>query len=197
MPTSQKMNSKTTRPNNCVTERHLTNFAPRTLLGNSTYARTVQYGKNPAIIGDSHVKRIHRNGLNQNLLNGKAFFRPFDRVNVKRLSHYIIPTLVEDKPDAIVIHIGPNDISTHADPLKIANDIIKIGWQCRSFGVDEVFISSVLIRKDMELNVIIRQINEYLKSFCEEAGFYFIDHSLINMKKAFVAIFFRFNLFYS
>ena len=33
----------------------------------------------------------------------------------------------------------------------------------------------------MYLNDVIRQINECLKSFYEESGFYFIDHSLINI----------------
>ena len=39
----------------------------------------------------------------------KAYFRSFSGVTSKQLDHYIIPSLVNGKPDAIIIHVGTND----------------------------------------------------------------------------------------
>ena len=152
---------KSTRPNICITENYLRNFNPRTVPGNSSYSN-IKNGKTVTIIGDSHVKRIHRKGLNETLTSGRAFFKNFDGAHCRKLSHHILPTLVDDKPDVIVIHVGCNNIYEYADPFKIANDIIRIGFQCRNSGVNEVVISSVLMRDDLDLNHITKQVNDLL-----------------------------------
>ena len=47
--------------------------------GRRTYAETLEYGKKIVIFGDSHMKRIDRKKLNQNI-NGKAVMKIFDGV---------------------------------------------------------------------------------------------------------------------
>ena len=92
------------------------------------------------MVGGSHIKRIKRNDCNKELRHGKAFFRSFSGAYTKQLRHYIIPTLVDDKSDAIVIHVGKNDILNHAKHENIAHSIINIGLDCKTNGVDEVLI---------------------------------------------------------
>ena len=65
-------------------------------------------------MGDSHVKWIRRNDLNKELKNCKAIFRSFSGANTKELDHYILPLPVDDKTDAVIIHVGTTpSIETH------------------------------------------------------------------------------------
>ena len=95
------------------------------------------------MVGDSHIKRIKRNDFNKELRHDKAFFRSFSGANVKQLRHYIIPTLIDGKPDATVILVGTNDILNHANHEDIARSIINIELDCKNNGVNELFISSI------------------------------------------------------
>ena len=96
------------------------------------------------MVGDSHIKRIKRDNFNKELRHDKAFFRSFSGANATQLRHYIIPTLVVDKLDAIVIHVGTNDILNHANHENIAHSITNIGLDCKNNGVNEVLISCIL-----------------------------------------------------
>ena len=54
------------------------------------------------------------------------------------MDHYILPSLVDDKSDAVIVHVGTNDILTNANHEKIAPDITKIGLNCKNYGVNDV-----------------------------------------------------------
>ena len=62
----------------------------------------------------------------------------------------------------------------------VAKRIIDIGVMCKSFGVNDISISSVLPRKDISLNKIIDGINNLLKNMCEFNSFKFIFHKNID-----------------
>ena len=98
------------RPPICTTENYLKNFHPFTAPGNSEYASIAKHGRKVLIVGDSHVRRIRRNDFNKDLKNGKVIFRSFSGANTKQLNHYIVPLLVDDKPDAVIFHVGTNDV---------------------------------------------------------------------------------------
>ena len=127
----------------------------------------------------SHIKRIKRNDCDKELRHGKAFFRSFSGANTKQLRHYIIPTLVDDKSDAIVIHVGKNDILNHANHENIAHSIINIGLDCKTNGVDEVLISSILVKKNPNVTAIVRGVNGMLRDLCKKNGFSFICNDVI------------------
>ena len=55
---------------------------------------------------------------------------------------------MDDKPDAVIVHEGTNDIL----------NIIKIGLNCKNYGVNDVVISSILVKKNPNLNVLIRRV---------------------------------------
>ena len=115
------------RPLVCTTENSLKNFIPFTVPGNSYYASFIKNGRKVLVVGDSHIKRIRRNYFNKEIKNGKAIFRSFSGVNTRQLDHYILPPLVDDKPDAVIIHVSTNDVLTNANHEEIARNIIKIG----------------------------------------------------------------------
>ena len=129
-------------------------------------------------MSDSHVKRIRRNDFNKQLKNGKAIFRSFSNANTKQLDHYILPPLVDDKRDAVIIHVGTNDILTNANHEEIARIIIKIGLNCKNYGVNNV-ISSILVKKNPNLNALIRRVNDLLRDLCSMNGFGYICNDAI------------------
>ena len=143
------------RPLVCTTENYLKSFIPFTVPGNSDYASIIKNGRKFLVVGDSHIKRIRRNDFNKEFKNGKAIFSSFSGANAKQLDHYILPLLVDDKADAVIIHVGTNDILTNANHEEIARNIIKIGLNCKIDGVNDLVIFSVLVKKNPNLNALI------------------------------------------
>ena len=123
-------------------------------------------------MGDSHIWWIKRNLFNNSLHEGKAHLNGFSGANTKRLDHLITPTLVEDRPDIVIIHIGSNDIKHNTvDQIEvkdIVKSIINIGKKCLSYGVKEVIISSIFIKKQFKLTRIIRQVNDLIRVSAKE-----------------------------
>ena len=70
-----------------------------TVPASRSYSSTTKYGKKICVVGDSHIRRIKRNLFNNSLCEGKALLNGFSGANIRRLDHFIIPTLVEDRPD--------------------------------------------------------------------------------------------------
>jgi len=171
--------SKKSKPNVCFTEKYVNNFIPISIPGNSKYSDMTKQGRKVAVVGDSHVRRINRRKFNSKLKSGRAYFKNFDGVNTKKLAHHIIPTLVDDRPDIVVIHGGCNDIYEGVNPLKVAHDVISIGKQCRYHHVNKVLISSITVRKDLELSKIIDEVNYYLRDLCQSNNFSFVNNQEI------------------
>ena len=130
-----------------------------------SYSRQPQRKKS-FIIGDSHLTRIKerfKESLRKKFKGGKVYFKCFSGANTKQLDHYVIPVLVDEKPQTAVIHIGSNDITKFnhhdVDVNDLANRILQTGLKCRYYGVESIAISSVLFRNDNNLNNLIRGIN--------------------------------------
>ena len=154
-----------------------------TVPGNRPYSSTTKFGKKICVVGDSHIRRIKRNLFNNSLCEGKAHLNGFSGANIKRLDHFITPTLVEDRPDIVIIHIGSNDITHNivgqVDVKDNVNRIINIGKTCLSYGVKEVIVSSIFIKKQFKLARIIRQVNDLLHDECKINNFQFISNDNI------------------
>ena len=107
----------------------------------------------------------------------KAFFRSFSGANI--LSHYIIPTLIDCKLDAVVIHIGTNDVLNHTSHEDIVSSMINIGLDRKNNGVTKVLILSLLVKKNPNLTDIVCRVNDMLRDLCDKNGFNFICHDVI------------------
>ena len=95
------------------------------------------------------------------------------------------PTLNNYHPDAVIIHIGSNDINlsnlscdTAVDD--IAKNIIKVALLRKEYGVNEIAVSSILPKDNIKLSKLIRQVNDRLYDLCSESNVYFLTNDNIN-----------------
>ena len=72
--------------------------------------------------------------------------KPFLDSNSNQIDHYFIPTLVDDKPDVVLLHVGINDMFSNANNTELTNNIINIGLNCKNHSVSKVLIPSKNIR---------------------------------------------------
>ena len=73
--------------------------------------------------------------------------------------------------------LSNSDTFTTQSEDKIAQEIINVGYKCKDYGINDVCISLLTIRKGYEEKVF--KINNLLIDYCRAAHFYFIDHSNI------------------
>ena len=178
-PSLMPAHNHSRRPNICTTENYLQNYNPPTVPGNSSYATVSKFGEKIFVVGDIHVKRIKSLDFHKELRSGNAFFRSFSGANSKQLDHYIIPTLVDDKPDVVLLHVGTNDIRNNDNDTKLANNLINIGLNCKNHGLRKVLISSILVKKNPKLNPVIRSVDDKLREPCEINAFLFVNNDMI------------------
>ena len=154
----------------------------RVVPGRRTYAETLEYGKKVVIFGDSRMKRIDRKKLNQNI-NGKAVMKNFHGVTLEELEYYVYPTIKKEKPDRVIVHVGSNNVNFYnvenSSAEEVAERILKVGEICKFHGVEDVAISSVLIKKNLVLGKFVRNVNIILEKLCHDRNFEFINNDNI------------------
>ena len=86
-----------------------------------------------------------RKTFNSSLANERAYLSVFHSSTIKRIKPFAAPTLVEYKPNVIIIYVGCNVVAKQkmdtADLNKIADDIIDIANLCASYGVKDIIVS--------------------------------------------------------
>ena len=111
--------------------------------------------------------------------------KSFPGATIKQLHHYSLPTLQDEKPEVVIIHVGINDLlsnNVNITPEKqIADEIISIGNTCVKNGVEKVLISSLIFCQRVEWERIER-INKLLKEKCEVSGFIYIENNEISSR---------------
>ena len=118
------------------------------------------------VLATFHLKRINKRKLKCSVRK-MVSLKCFSGARTKQIDYYIVPTLLDETPETIVIRIGSNDIAEskikqiNLDDL--AQKIIDIGLKCRSYGVRNIAISSILVRSSIRLNQIILKGNNKLK----------------------------------
>ena len=144
-----------------------------------------EFGKKVFVIGDSHLKRINRRKFNNSFKNDKSFIKSFPGAKVEELQHYVTPHLETQKPDISIIHVGGNNINyknlEDINVGEIFENIANVGKKCASFN-STVFISSILVKKNVRVSTIIRSVNEKLQDLCGKYGFHFISNDNIGRK---------------
>ena len=104
------------------------------------------------------IKEIWRKNFDLTLNKCSTQFRPFIGTTLKQMETYAKPVLNNDTPDALILHIGCNDIDNkQLTENEIAEWIVKIdnvdkGWQCKESHMNDVFISSLICRAQKRLN---------------------------------------------
>ena len=135
------------------------------------------------MIGDSHLNRIKKSRFKNDNIEHAVYFKCFSGSNTKQLNYYANPTLVDEQPSTVIVHIGSNDVTkfnySKVDVEDLAQRIIDAGKKCKSYGVTNIAMLSILVRKNHEVNEVIKKVNNLLKTLCLEQGFTFICNSAI------------------
>ena len=97
---------------------------------------------------------------------------------------YMIPHLEEEQPSSVVFVAGGNDLATQDVPMaeiqKVADCLIEGGLACRGmYGVQDVYISSIMPRENSYFQGNRHRLNNILRSMCKQMDFIFIENSNI------------------
>ena len=134
--------------------------------------------KNICSWGQPHNRKRFNNSFGKS----KSFIKSFSGAKIKELEHYVVPHLNAQKPDISVIQIEGNNINfkgiNDINVKRIEEDIINIGKKYANFG-SEVFISSILIKRNIRLNSVIRKINDELQELGKKYNFNYISNDEI------------------
>ena len=166
-----------TRRPSIVVNRHPEN---QTIFNNRRITSEVSSIK---IVSDSIPKGIRMREFNEclNKYNdvGKTHLKAFPGTTTKQLHHYIIPTLDDEHPNTVLLHVGINDLLQGGNEIgKISKNISEIGAMCKDKGVKNVFISGLIPSRKVEEHYI-SNLNNQLKEICKANCYIFIDNSNI------------------
>ena len=104
------------------------------------------------------------------LVGKRVHVKFFSGATINQLNYYVVPVLVDEKPNNALIHIGSYNITKfnykNVNAEEFAHRIINIGLICRSYGVTNIAVSSTLKRNIFNINQVIYQINNILKRLC-------------------------------
>ena len=81
-------------------------------------------GKKKLIVGINMVKDIGMKEVNKILYNSFAKLRSFPRATLKHLKYYVVPSLIDETSNRIILHGRCNDVSKkNSIPENTANEI--------------------------------------------------------------------------
>ena len=154
--------------------------------GHNQYNQALRDGKTTVIFSTSITKGIAVRDFNNFFKLGTARFRRFHGATAKYMKHYVLPTLVDECPQVVLLQCGGNDLPTpkqNPKPVEdIAKEIIETAKICENHGVDQIFIGSVITRKQGYVDRRRRELNTVLKGMCYEFGFVYVDNDNIEHK---------------
>ena len=98
--------------------------------------------------------------------NCRCSLEYFNDAKTLDLKHYMKQIFNNNQSDAVLIHIGSNDIDfrnfrSETAVKDIAENIIKITLLCKGYGVS-VIVSSILSKRNIKFSKSIRQVNDIL-----------------------------------
>ena len=114
--------------------------------------------------------------LNKYINKGYVYRKAFDRATSSELAHYCIHTLMNDKPDCVIINIGTNDLN-ELESYNIFGNIINIVGIRKSYGVNEMYASGIIFRETHKLKL--SEINEFLSRRQSVNNFIYINNDKI------------------
>ena len=103
--------------------------------------------------------------------------RPFLAAKSTDILDYVSPIQRDLDPEAYVIHIGTNDLTTDKTPDKIFSAILRL---IKELKTDK---NKIAVPRGDTYNTKAEKVNTLLKEFCENNGIDTISHDNINVKK--------------
>ena len=138
--------------------------------------------KKDFIIGDSMIKKVDRY-LRANSIKHKYLVkvRPFLAAKAGDMFDYVKPIQRDFDPDAYILHIGTNDLTTDKKPDEICSEISRL-VKVLKINKNKIVISAIAPRGDA-CNTKVEKVNSLLKEFCENNGVNLILNDNINVKR--------------
>ena len=151
------------------------NFSNNTNSVNNTVHR--KNYRSTTILGDSIIKDIKKHHIKKYIPKGdKIYVKTFPGASTDCMKDHVKPSL-KFNPDLIILHTGVNDLRSNKSPNVIADEIINLASNIKTYSND-VVISGLVGRND-ELNYKLQQVNDILFNQCTERNIYFINNSNI------------------
>ena len=170
-------------PERDILGTNITKQSKSIIPGNTKYNEAVRFGRKAYMLGKSMVKGIRRNEFNSYLKKCNTGFRPFIGATIKQMETYVKPIIYDNTPDAVILHIGWNDISNrNMSANDIVEGIINIGRYCKEQNVNDVIISSLICRTQHHLQNKVNAVNAMLMHRCKIHGLGYIDNSNIKVE---------------
>ena len=94
------------------------------------------------------------------------------------MADYIKP-IIRRKPDIILVHTGPNDLTNSVNTKSNVRKIVKAVEEMDGNNEIKLGFSSIIVRKDRDLEKEIKETNTKLKNYCIGKGFIFVDNGNI------------------
>ena len=147
-PVYSKQNHRPNPVINHFPENDNSFWQQRTVPGNSKYSDAVRNIKKTFIVRTSMVKGIRMKEVNSQLRNSFSKLRSFPEATLKHLKYYIVPSLIDETTDRIILNGGCNDVNNkNSTPEKTANEIADMAILCRDHGINDIFISVIICRR--------------------------------------------------
>ena len=134
------------------------------------------------IIGDSMIKKVDGYLLTNSIKHKYLVkVRPFLAAKTVHMFDYVKPIQRDFDPDAYILHIGTNDLTTDKKPDEICSEISRL-VKVLKINKNKIVISAIVPRGDA-CNTKVEKVNSLLKEFCENNGIDLILHVNIIVKR--------------
>ena len=141
------------------------------------------------IITDSMLGKINGRLIKQyiDISVESVLVKKFPGHTPEEIQFYCNYPLSNETPDKVIIVAGTNDLSRHyykdrvIDEDKIVAHILNIAENAQKYGVKDIVVSGLMVRRGLHYVDSIIYINNKLKELCNEKGYAFIDQSDIGL----------------
>ena len=100
--------------------------------------------------------------------NERIYVISFSGANVDQMKHYVKPT-IEDKLDAIILHVGTNELRKKKSEVQISEEIIGLAKSIEQEKIS-ITVSGLIARSD-PFEERRRRVNLILADMCFESNF--------------------------
>ena len=107
--------------------------------------------------------------------------RQFSGSKVSCLKDYVKPSIRENNPDNIILHVGTNDVLSEKIPQVITQSIVDLAKTVANDNF-QVTVSSIVPRND-QWSKKVYEVNKVLLNLCKDVNTPFISHSSIDAKR--------------
>ena len=91
-----------------------------------------------------------------------------------------IKLIARRKPDTLIIRTGTNDLTNDVNTMKKKSKLVKVVCEIDESEKIKIGFSSVIFRRDKDLEDERNEVNMKLKKYCESKGFVFIENDNIS-----------------